>query len=227
MIQVVQSQLQMKELQAPFLFLYQQSQEVYYENFYRELLSMCRGFWVDSHGIFKLERDVPETHKIQTVKAFIEKGNIRPRQDFQVFVFEDFWRLTPQAQNACLKFIEEPGEYNIVILTASSKQGILDTILSRVQVHSQNILTRSDENPFFISLIRSALDWNKEGLIRYFFSKKLEKQEYLDFLKTLLIYLIEQRTHLHLHQNLHDDIVGIESNNFIARSIVDIYILEL
>ena len=227
MIQVVKLQLRMKEPKAPFLFLYKQSPELYYENLYRELWEVCREYSVDNYSIYKLERDDPESHKIQLVKAFVEKWNTMARQAFQVFVFEDFWRLTPQSQNACLKFIEEPWDYNIIILTAPSKKGILDTILSRVQVYSENTFTQLSENPFFISLIKSALEWNKEGLIRYFFSKKLEKQEYIDFLKTLLIYITSNWSHLHLHQKLHDDIVGIESNNFIARSIVDIYILEI
>lgn len=227
MIQILREQLQKKGQKAPFLFIYHESPELYYKKLYDELTVICKEYWVDPYNIYKLERDNEQSHKINSVKDFILKWNIRPNSTFQIFVFEDFSRLTVQSQNASLKFLEEPGEYNIIILTASSRRDILETILSRVQIYRQNISTVISENPFFISLIKSALDGDKENLIRYFFSKKLEKYEYVDFLKTLLFYLVKQGIYPHLHQKLHDDILWIESNNFIARSIVDIYILEL
>jgi len=42
--------------------------------------------------------------------------------------------LTPQAQNALLKIIEEPVANSLVILATSNKDKLLDTILSRCQV---------------------------------------------------------------------------------------------
>ena len=227
MMQILKNQLDKKGFTTPFLFLYHQESEIYYENFYRELRDLCWQYSVDLYSIYTLVRDQDESHKIQHVKAFIEKWNTRARQDFQIFVFEDFWRLTPQSQNACLKFIEEPWEGNIIMLTAPSEQGILDTILSRVQIYSDSSLQRYSHNPFFVSLIKSALSWDKVPLIRYFFSQKREKDEYLDFLKTLLYHLVSEGVYPHLHEKLHDDIVGVESNNFTARSIVDMYVLEL
>jgi len=41
--------------------------------------------------------------------------------------------LTTEAQNACLKLLEEPPEDTLLILTASSQHNLLPTILSRVQ----------------------------------------------------------------------------------------------
>jgi len=227
MLQFLKIQLQDKGVCAPLLLVYWETPELYYQKFYQELWDLCEEFSVDRYSIHRLERDSKESHKISQVKVFLEKSNTRARQSFQVFVFEDFWRLTPQSQNACLKFIEEPWEGNIVILTASSEQGILDTILSRVQIYTGDKTQNYRENPFFLSLIQKAILWDNHTLISYFFSEKREKEECLDFLKTLLYHCVRERIYLHLHEKLHDDIVGIESNNFIARSIVDIYILEL
>jgi DNA polymerase III subunit delta' len=42
-------------------------------------------------------------------------------------------RLTPEAQNAFLKTLEEPPAGSVLILTADDKQSLLPTILSRVQ----------------------------------------------------------------------------------------------
>lgn len=227
MFHLLNEQMNKKGGPTPFLFLYSQSSELYYEKLYRELWALRKDLSIDAYSIYRLKRDQEDTHKITQVKKFIDNWNIRPGHGFQVFVFEDFWRLTVQAQNACLKFIEEPWNGNIIILTAPSEKGILDTILSRVQIYNEGYTYTSVENPFFISLIKNALSWDKISLVKYFFSQKREKEEYVDFLKTLLYYLIQESTHLHLHKRLHDDIIGIESNNFIARSIVDIYILEL
>lgn len=211
----------------PFLFVYSESKELFYEKFHRELQWWCREFSVDTHSIAVLSRDEAESHKIQYVKEFIERSYQSPRQAFQVFVFEDFWRLTVQSQNACLKFFEEPGLWNIIILTAPNLQSIVDTILSRIQVQYIWKYAPYVKNTFFESVIKEALSWNKETLIRYFFSKKYEREEYIDFLKTLLYVLVQFQSHIHLYEQLHDDIIGIESNNFLARNIVDRYILEL
>lgn len=52
-------------------------------------------------------------------------------QGRRVVVIEDAHRLTPQAQNALLKSLEEPDSYTHFILTASSARSVLPTILSR------------------------------------------------------------------------------------------------
>lgn len=45
-----------------------------------------------------------------------------------------------------------------------------------------------------------------DELIRYFFSGKLEKGEYLEFLKTLVDYISEKKTYIHILDELHEDI---------------------
>lgn len=53
----------------------------------------------------------------------------------QIFYFPYLHKLTSAAQNACLKFFEEPGKGNIIIAAAPSLENILDTIVSRFQLH--------------------------------------------------------------------------------------------
>lgn len=52
----------------------------------------------------------------------------------RVVLIEDAQFLTPQAQNALLKTIEEPPVGTVIILTAPNEQSLLPTICSRVQV---------------------------------------------------------------------------------------------
>ncbi len=227
MLEKLTQELQRGGETAPFLLVYSESKEIFYEKFFRELKSLCNQFWVDNYSIHQLAYNDENSHKIQYVKEFIELSYSSARQAFQVFVLEDFWRLTVAAQNACLKFFEEPGKGNIIIATAPHLQTIADTILSRVQIVKLWCGQMYQKNIFFENIILKALQGEKELLLSYFFPKKYEKEEYLDFLKTLLYILIEQQIHLHIHQSLHDDISGIESNNFLARYIVDRYVLEL
>ena len=42
--------------------------------------------------------------------------------------------MTPQAQNAILKTLEEPPEYAVIMLLTSNVNGLLPTILSRCVV---------------------------------------------------------------------------------------------
>lgn len=49
----------------------------------------------------------------------------------KVYIFKDAHTMTPQSQNALLKVFEEPPDHVSVILTCSSKEVLLDTVLSR------------------------------------------------------------------------------------------------
>ena len=52
----------------------------------------------------------------------------------RVVVIENAERMTPQAQNALLKSLEEPDESTRFILTASGDAGLLSTVRSRCRV---------------------------------------------------------------------------------------------
>lgn len=49
----------------------------------------------------------------------------------RVFIVADADRLTPEAQNALLKVMEEPPEYATFILCTTQREALLDTVLSR------------------------------------------------------------------------------------------------
>src|SRR5262249_51840015 len=52
----------------------------------------------------------------------------------RMVIIENAQLMTPQAQNALLKTIEEPPAGTVLILTAPGELGILPTIRSRVQI---------------------------------------------------------------------------------------------
>ena len=51
---------------------------------------------------------------------------------YKVYVIEDADLMTPEAQNALLKTLEEPPSYAVIILLATTGTGFLPTVLSRV-----------------------------------------------------------------------------------------------
>lgn len=53
---------------------------------------------------------------------------------YKIYIVEEADKMTPQAQNALLKTIEEPPEYAVFILLCSSTEVMLPTILSRCVV---------------------------------------------------------------------------------------------
>ena len=50
----------------------------------------------------------------------------------KIFIIEDAQNLTPEAQNAFLKILEEPPEDTVFILTCSKEEALLETVLSRL-----------------------------------------------------------------------------------------------
>jgi DNA polymerase-3 subunit delta' len=50
---------------------------------------------------------------------------------YKIYIIPDADKMTPQAQNALLKTIEEPPEYAVIMLLSSNADGLLETILSR------------------------------------------------------------------------------------------------
>lgn len=74
-----------------------------------------------------------ERYNIDGLRQLISDCYIRPNDgDIRVCVFEKLDEMMPQHQNALLKFIEEPLDFNRYIFTAEKKVSILETILSRV-----------------------------------------------------------------------------------------------
>ncbi|MCQ2505569.1 MAG: hypothetical protein MJ113_00115 [Lachnospiraceae bacterium] len=58
--------------------------------------------------------------------------SIKPNGDKKIYILDGAEKMDAKAQNALLKTLEEPPEYVIIILISSSKEAMLQTIMSRV-----------------------------------------------------------------------------------------------
>lgn len=72
---------------------------------------------------------------IDQVRELGEELSLSPREScFKVRILSEFDSATREAQNALLKTLEEPPAHAILILTASDRQALAPTIVSRCQV---------------------------------------------------------------------------------------------
>lgn len=85
----------------------------------------------------------PDFYYLQTDRATIKKEDVQDvmyqmsqkpvQSNFKVYIIESFEKLTVQAENSLLKFLEEPPKNTIAILLTTDKSNILPTTLSRSQ----------------------------------------------------------------------------------------------
>ena len=83
--------------------------------------------------IITVTHDKPNTISIDDIREqIISESQIRPYQSRRkIFIMNEAQKMTPQAQNALLKTLEEPPEYVVIMLLATSKAALLPTVLSR------------------------------------------------------------------------------------------------
>ena len=59
---------------------------------------------------------------------------------YKIYIMNEAEKMTPQAQNAILKTLEEPPEYAVIMLLTSNVNGLLPTILSRCVVLNLSLI---------------------------------------------------------------------------------------
>lgn len=210
----------------PILFLWENS-ELLNQEVNNIISELFKYFEVDKNSFYKIE-DNKEKIKITQTREFISKSNIKSSFKFQIFLIEDISRFTLESANSSLKFFEEPGNWNIIFLTATQESWVLDTILSRVQIENIFFSSKKDNNDFYYLLIDDYLNKKNINLIKYFYqSKDFEKQEYIDFLNTFISYIKQNFVYVNLLDQIEESLNLIQKNNVLAKYEIDKLILKL
>jgi len=210
---------------SPFLFI-GQNLEILNSEVQKIIFNLFDEFEVPKINLIKLE-DNWDNVKISEIKEFVKKWELWTPYKFQIFFIENISRLTLQSFNSCLKFFEEPWVQNIIFLTNSGENWILETILSRVQTVNLWLNKKIEKNDFYFNLLNNYFNKNSTEIFSYFFRNKLEKFEYIDFLKNLILYSKKHFLFIHLLEEIDEDINLIEKNNVNAKNIVDKYLLKI
>ncbi len=83
--------------------------------------------------------------KVDTVRALTDRLSLRPYEGGRhTVIIQGADKMTPQAQNALLKTLEEPPEDAVLFLVAQSKAALLPTLLSRVRLVRFSPLEQAD-----------------------------------------------------------------------------------
>ncbi|MCD8074471.1 MAG: DNA polymerase III subunit delta' [Lachnospiraceae bacterium] len=94
----------------------------------------CRQAESGNHpDIIYVRHEKPASIGVDDVREqLVGDAQIRPYNGkYKIYIIADAEKMTPQAQNAILKTIEEPPEYVIILLLTANDRALLDTIRSR------------------------------------------------------------------------------------------------
>ena len=142
-------------------------------------------FYIDSFQ----KLGIAEARKIKeffSLKPYSSKG--------RAVILEDATNLTPEAQNALLKTLEELPENGLFILCANSDAPFLPTVLSRCQIINLSSKFQAPSSKFSLD-IEKLLESSVEQRFEYI--EKLKDRE--EFLQFLISYF---------HQNLASHLEG-------------------
>lgn len=132
----------------------------------------------------------------------------------KVVIIEDAHLLTVEAQNSLLKVLEEPPFYGLVVLLASKKGLLLDTVLSRCQQIA--LPFASDKQQGSTNLNLEAMSFEELFNLADVYSRK-EKEDVLFFLEELLRYDIKNNLSFDLIKKTHQVLKDLSSYNVSVR----------
>ena len=97
----------------------------------------CKQALTNNHpDIIRLTHEKPNTISVDDIRAQVNNDvGIKPYSGpYKVYIINEAEKMTPQAQNAILKTLEEPPAYAVILLLTSNVNSLLPTILSRCVV---------------------------------------------------------------------------------------------
>ena len=174
------------------------------EFFSCEKCNNCRS--INHENYVDFYRLISETsikkEEIQTLKSDL---SVKAFYGKKIYWIKDIEKMTEQAANSLLKFLEEPEDDIIAILSCKNISAVLPTIISRCQQiklvgQSNNIESVQNEEliKFVAEYVRK---YNKPHLANIYLLEKLKtKEDIVEFFK----YLSIQITNSYTENNRHD-----------------------
>lgn len=190
------------------------------------ILELFQEYSVDKNNLIQIS-DSWEGIKIEETRLLLEKSSIKANDKFQVFLIENISRLSISSWNSLLKFLEEPWIWNIIFLTNTSESWVLDTILSRCKKVNLWWSTKTSENNFYYNLLDEFVKMKSPNIFSYFYKTKLEKKEYITFLKEIINYSKQNLVFSDFLNNIEDDLNLINNNNLNPKNITLKYLIKI
>ncbi|KPU27508.1 DNA polymerase III delta prime subunit [Caloranaerobacter sp. TR13] len=94
----------------------------------------CLKFDSGNHPDFDIINPEGNSIKREQIEKLLHSIRMLPYEGMRrVYVIEDAYKMTAEAQNSFLKTLEEPPEYAVIILITDKSRSLLPTIVSRCQ----------------------------------------------------------------------------------------------
>lgn len=77
------------------------------------------------------EINFSDTRGIDVIRNILESANYDAQYNLKVYILDELQGITSAAQNALLKFLEEPPEHVLILLLTTDPHKILDTVKNR------------------------------------------------------------------------------------------------
>ena len=173
---------------------------------------------IDRFDITVVEKDTSakattQSIGIEAVKLIQKKIYFKPvKSSKKIVVIEDAQLLTPEAQNALLKVLEEPPANTIIIVGSETKETLLATILSRCQLIEleEEKKKLSDKTIEEITLFLTGLpDFSIGDKLKRAEQLAKDKEKALIWIENLILVAHENLMHTIKEENMPTDQITI------------------
>ena len=104
---------------------------------------------------------------------------------------------------------------------------MLDTVLSRVQTQYIESSVKIHYSEEIVDLLEKFIDYNSTEILQYYYSKKIQKEDGIVFLYSLIECISKTGKHIEILSDIEESINGLAHNNFVAKFIIDQYLIQL
>lgn len=152
-----------------------------------------------------LNSNYPDFHmilggKIEDIRELLGKISVKPYYEKHYVLLDDVDKMTIPAQNALLKTIEEPVSPTLFVLTGTTRNSILKTILSRCFKLSPQLL----EPSIIFQELKKKYPEEREDFL----------QDISEYANGSLGYAIDMIERKDFYEMLNEDIQNIKKRNF-------------
>lgn len=156
--------------------------------------------------IIHVTHEKPNTISVDDIRFQINNDvAIKPYSSpYKIYIVNEAEKMTPQAQNAILKTLEEPPEYAVILLLTSNVNALLPTILSRCVVLNMKPVADELVKKFLMEQLRTP-DYKAEVCVAFARgnigkAKALASSEDFENVKSEALSLLKYIKDMELHE---------------------------
>jgi DNA polymerase III gamma/tau subunit len=130
-----------------------------------KLLELCLKLQINEFDRTYIKGDKETSLGIELIKKLHEKIFLKPLKGIdKAVIIPQAELLTPAAQNALLKLLEEPPAHTYIFLLAQTKEAFLPTIISRCQILEEKAEAQQIEEAKKKEVKEQFISWSHQSL---------------------------------------------------------------